>query len=191
MSTKTTAKKALKKTLRGKSVKPALFEATKFSRLRYKKFQLPTFRSPLKEGEDIEFQDAIDHAFFLRCCELFRVLDLMERKLDDLIEIYSKYRNRQQFADILNFRYFDSEEELVAHFDPMLAANMFFLFNFLYEMRITLTYTDELPHTVKKDIEDSMLTLKEGWNKLVDGVESRYGWRFKKLEIPAELSATF
>ena len=184
---KTTGKKALKKTLRSKQERSTKKIKTE---MRYQQFKLPTFRSPLLEGEEIVFRDAVDHAFFLRCCELYRVLDLVERKLDDLIEVYSKYRNRQQFTDILNFRYFDSEEALVAHFDPRLAASMFFLFNFLYELRITLTYTDELPHTVKKDIEDSLLTLKEGWNNLVDGVEPMYGWRFKKLEIP-ELQVSF
>ena len=72
----------------------------------------------------------------------------------------------------------------MAQFDPRLAANLFFLFNFLYELRIQLTYTDELPLTVKKDIDDAMWTLRDAWNKLTDGVEEKYGWKFKKLESP-------
>lgn len=151
---------------------------------RYEKFTLPTFRSPLAGEGEVSFRDEVDHAFFLRCCELYRVLDLLERNTDKLVEIYSKYRNRQQFADTLTFRYFDSEEALVARFDPLLAASMFFLFNYLHELRITLTYTDDLPLTVKKDIDDAMWTLREGWNKLRDGVEARYGWVFKKLDTP-------
>ena len=152
---------------------------------KYNSFKLPTFRSPLIEDSgEIKFRDEIDHAFFLRCCELFRVLDLLERTTDDLIETYSKYRHRTQFTESLNFRYFDSEEALVAHFDPQLAANMFFLFNFLYELRISLTYTDDLPLTVKKEIDDAMWTLRDGWNKLRDGVEAKYQWKFKKMEMP-------
>ena len=151
---------------------------------RYKKFTLPTFRNPLEGEGDITFRDEVDHAFFLRCCELYRVLDLLERTTDKLVDVYSKYRNRAPFTETLTFRYFDSEEALVAQFDPRLAANLFFLFNFLYELRIKLTYTDELPLTVKKDIDDAMWTLRDAWNKLTDGVEEKYGWKFKKLEAP-------
>ena len=158
--------------------------SVKLWKFRYKKFTLPTFRSPLDGEGEVKFRDEVDHAFFLRCCELYRVLDLLERNTDKLVEIYSKYRNRTPFTETLTFRYFDSEEALVAKFDPLLAANMFFLFNFLYELRISLTYTDELPLTARKEIDDSMWTLREGWNQLVDGVESKYGWKFKKLAIP-------
>jgi hypothetical protein len=171
-------KKATKKTV--KKAKPV----KAMSKLRYKKFTLPTFRNPLDGEGDISFRDEVDHAFFLRCCELYRVLDLLERTTDDLIEVYSKYRNRAQFTETLTFRYFDSEEALVAQFDPQLAAKMFFLFNFLYELRISLTYTDELPLTAKKEIDDAMLTLREGWNELTEGVKERYGWTFKKLALP-------
>lgn len=155
--------------------------AWKFS---YEKFILPTFRSPLEGEGDIRFRDEVDHAFFLRCCELFRVLDLLERNQEKLVEVYSKYRNREQFKETLTFRYFDSEEALVAKFDPFLAASMFFCFNFLYELRISLTYTDVLPGTVKTEIDDSLYTLRGGWNKLVEGVEKHYGWKLKKLEEP-------
>lgn len=156
----------------------------KKKKVSYKKFTLPTFRSPLEGVGDVSFRHEIDHAFFLRCCELYRVLELMGRKLDDLVETYSKYRTRTQFTEALTFRYFDSEEALVARFNPKLAATMFFLFNFLYELRITLTYTDDLPLTAKKNIEDAMWTLRENWNELRDGVEKKYGWQFKKLEHP-------
>lgn len=148
---------------------------------RYKKFSLPTFRSPLAVEENISFRDEVDHAFFLRCCELYRVLDLVERTTENLIEVYSKYRHRTQFTETLTFRYFDSEEALVAHFEPRLAANLFFLFNLIYELRISLTYTDDLPLTVKQQIDDSMLTLRDAWNELTVGVKEKYGWEFKKL----------
>lgn len=151
---------------------------------RYKKFVFPTFRSPLADQGEVSFRNEVDHAFFLRCCELYRVLDLLERTTDDLIETYSKYRNRTQFTETLTFRYFDSEEALVAQFDPLLAAKMFFLFNFLYELRISLTYTDELPLTAKQEIDNAMLTLREGWNELTDGVKEHYGWEFKKIALP-------
>jgi hypothetical protein len=154
----------------------------------YKSFTLPTFRSPLEGVQEMRFKDEIDHAFFLRCCELYRVLDLVERTTDKLIEVYSKYRNREPFKETLTFRYFDSEEALVAQFDPRLAANMFALFNLIYELRISLTYTDLLPLTVKTQIDDSMFTLRQSWNELRDGVEERYGWQFKKLVLPDGLA---
>ncbi|MCO5144429.1 MAG: hypothetical protein M9962_15225 [Oligoflexia bacterium] len=166
-----------------KAPKKKITGATKWA-YDYKKFQLPTFRSPLEEDTEVRFYDEVDHAYFLRCCELYRVLDLLERKVDDLIDTYSKYRSRTQFTEVLTFRYFDSEEALVAKFDPKLAASMFFLFNFLYEMRISLTYTDALPLTVKKDIDDGLWTLRQGWNSLRDEVEQKYSWKFKKLQIP-------
>lgn len=164
-----------------KTARPAPPKAWKYS---YKAFALPTFRSPLAESSGIRFRDEVDHAFFLRCCELYRVLELLARELDKLVETYSKYRKRSQFTETLTFRYFDSEEALVAKFEPRLAASMFFCFNFLYELRISLTYTDDLPHTVRGQIEDSLWTLRQGWNELVDGVDERYGWKLKKLEQP-------
>lgn len=151
---------------------------------RYQTFSLPTFRSPLEGQGEVRFRDEVDHAFFLRCCELYRVLELLDRRTDELVEVYSKYRNRAQFTETLTFRYFDSEEALVALFDPKLAAGMFSLFNLLYEMRIGLTYTDALPLTVKQEIQDKMLTLRDAWNELVDGVRERYEWDFKKLSAP-------
>lgn len=163
-------------------------KATKTWAYRYKKFTLPTFRSPLEGEGEVRFRNDVDHAFFLRCCELYRVLDLLERNTENLVEIYSKFRNREPFKETLTFRYFDSEEALVARFEPRLAANMFFMFNFLYELRISLTYTDDLPLTVKKEIDDSMLTLRESWNGLIEGVEEEYGWKFKRLAVPDELS---
>lgn len=150
----------------------------------YKKFMLPTFRSPLAEEGNVRFRDEVDHAFFLRCCELYRVLDLLERNQEKLVDVYSRFRKRTQFTEVLTFRYFDSEEALVAKFDPRLAASMFFCFNFLYELRISLTYTDNLPGTVKTEIDDSLWTLRQGWNELVDGVVGKYGWKFKKLAVP-------
>jgi hypothetical protein len=173
-------KKMAKKPVPAKKPKPAKKPAA----YRYKTFTLPTFRSPLAGEGEVRFEGEVDHAFFLRCCELYRVLDLLERSTDMLVDVYSKYRNRNQFTETLTFRYFDSEEALVARFDPKLAADMFFLFNFLYELRITLTYTDELPMATKKQIDDSMLTLKESWNSLVDAVEARYQWQFKKFTMP-------
>lgn len=170
-------KKAVKKPTPRKS-SPVIWQYS------YEKLTLPTFRSPL--GDDsggMRFRDEVDHAFFLRCCELYRVLDLLERTHEKLAEVYSKYRNREQFKETLTFRYFDSEEALVAKFDPRLAASMFFCFNFLHELRISLTYTDALPGAVKTDIEDSLWTLRQGWNELVDGVEKKYSWKFKKLAI--------
>lgn len=151
---------------------------------RYSTFTLPTFRSPLNSDKDIGFKDEIDHAFFLRCCELYRVLDLMDRNTEKLIDVYSKYRNREQFTHTLTFRYFDSEEAMVAQFDPRLAASLFFLFNLIYEMKLRLTYTDDLPLTVKKDIDDTMITLKESWNSLTDGIYEKYSWEFKKFPMP-------
>lgn len=143
---------------------------------------LPTFRSPLVGAEEIFFETEVDHAFFLRCCELYRVLDLLERTTDSLIETYSKYRHREQFTETLSFRYFDSEEALVAKFDPKLAATMFFLFNYIHEMKIYLTYTDQLPLSVKNEIENAMGTLRAGWNELQKGTEEKFGWVFKRME---------
>jgi hypothetical protein len=163
--------------------------APKSGGFRYQKFTLPTFRSPLDGEQEVRFASEIDHAFFLRCCELYRVLDLVERTTEHLVEVYSKYRNRDPFKEALTFRYFDSEEALVAQFDPRLAANMFALFNLIYELRLSLTYTDLLPLTVQKEIDDAMFTLRGTWNELRDGVEARYGWQFKKLVQPEVLQA--
>ena len=153
--------------------------------IQYRNISLPTFRSPLEDGSKISIANEVEHAFFLRCCELYRVLDLIFRTTDKMIETYSKYRSRTQFVETLSFRYFDSEEAMVAKFDPRLAASLFFLFNYLYEMRISLAYTDAMPSTVHTQINDAMLTMVEAWNKLREEVNQVHGWDFKR--IPFEL----
>lgn len=149
----------------------------------YRNIQLPTFRSPLEDGSKISIADEVEHAFFLRCCELYRVLDLIVRTTDKMVETYSKYRARDQFVETLTYRYFDSEEALVAKFDPRLAANLFFLFNYLYELRISLAHTDVMPSTVKTQLDEAMLTMVEAWNKLREEVNESYGWDFKKIDF--------
>lgn len=140
------------------------------------------FRSPLIESEEkILIRSELDHAFFLRACELYRVMELLQRTLPKAIETYSKYRERKQFEEMLTMRYFETDDEWICRFDPNLTAIMLAIFNHLIELRIFLRYTDALPSTVDTHIQESLLTLTENWNMYVDGVHAKFGWNFKKL----------
>jgi len=142
-----------------------------------------SFRSPLlaMEGVEIEIKDEVEHAFFLRSCELYRVLELLTRSTPSLIETYSKYRERKQFEETLRFRFFNSEDALLAKFDPNLTATQQAVFNHIHELRIYLRYTDALPSTVQQRILESTEIMIENWNLLVEGLYGTYCWNFKKL----------
>lgn len=140
------------------------------------------FRSPLIETEEkIRIRDEAEHSFFLRLCELYRVLELLARTQPKLVETYSKFRERKQFEDTLQFRYFETDDDLISRFDPNLTAILLAVFNHVLELRIFLRYTDALPSTIDTHIQESLLSLTENWNALVDGVYAQYGWNFKKL----------
>ncbi len=140
------------------------------------------FRSPLIESEEqIQIRSAAEHAFFMRLCELYRVLELLSRTRPKLIEIYSRFRERKQFEDTLDLRYFETQDSLAVEFDPNLSAINLAIYNHLLELRIYLRFTDDLPSTVDTHILEALLSLIENWNALVDGVFDRYAWNFKKL----------
>ena len=67
----------------------------------YEQFTLPTFRSPLlDESKGMRFRDEVDHAFFLRCCELYRVLEGIAEATAQISKLFSgvlsdRWRNRK------------------------------------------------------------------------------------------------
>ena len=140
------------------------------------------FRSPLiGSQEPLLIRTEGDHAFFLRLYELYRVLELLQRTQPRLIETYSKFRERKQFEETLTMRYFETDDAYLAKFEPNLCAILLAAFNHLIELRLFLRYTDALPSTVDTHIQESLLSLTENWNTLVEGVHARFGWNFKKL----------
>ena len=140
------------------------------------------FRSPLIDTEEpLVIRSDVDHAFFLRLCELYRVLELVQRTQPKLIETYSRFRERKQFEETLTMRYFETDDGYIAKFDPNLTAIVLAIFNHFIELRLFLRYTDALPSTVDTHIQESLLSLTENWNTLIDGAHARFGWNFKKL----------
>lgn len=140
------------------------------------------FRSPLIETDaPLLIRSETDHAFFLRLCELYRVLELLQRTQPLLIETYSKFRERKQFEETLRLRYFETDDGYIAAFDPNLTAILLAIFNHLIELRIFLRYTDALPSTIDTHIGEALLSLTENWNALVDGAQAKFAWSFKKL----------
>lgn len=140
------------------------------------------FRSPLVDtGEAPVIVSELDHVLFLRLWEIYRVLDLLGRTTPSLIETYSRFRERKHFVETLEFRYFDTSDELLAKLDPNFVSTTQSLFNQIYELRLFLRFTDALPSHVEKYIGDSLVLMVEDWNSLVDRVQSRYRWSFKKL----------
>lgn len=145
--------------------------------------RLPSASSPLTTEDGLRIRGAEEHALFLRCCELYRVIELNCRTLLELIETYSKYRTRDHFRESFAFRYFDCDLLGLASCDASLVSAQNALFNILHELRISLSFTDALPHTIRSEIERVLHLLAQGWNELRDAVFERYGWDFKRIEF--------
>jgi hypothetical protein len=154
-------------------------------------FKIPnTMRSPLREESEAAISSEAEHLLFLRCYELYRVIELADRTLESMIEAYSKYRTRDLFKETLNSKYFDFDgagfgrSDLIAALegvDPGLNTALIAMFNRLYELRLSLLYEDGLPFTVKARVEAVLSDLKNEWNSLLADLESRYQWQFKFL----------
>jgi hypothetical protein len=138
-------------------------------------------RSPLREGSDAHIASEAEHAFFLRCFELYRVIELADRTLDPMIEAYSKYRTRDLFKETFQTRRFESGGDVLDGVEPGMTVVVFAMFNLVHELRLSLLYEDALPFTVKARIEATMAELKREWNLLQSEVESRLQWKFKSL----------
>jgi hypothetical protein len=142
--------------------------------------QIPqTMRSPLRESEEASIGSDAEHAFFLRCFDLYRLIELVDRSLESMIEAYSKYRTRDLFKETLKPSHFDMSEEGLQGLDPNLNATVQAMFNRIHELRVSLLFEDALPFTVKARIETVLADLKHEWNSMQDRIESRYRWKFK------------
>lgn len=141
------------------------------------------FRSPLlDDGQgSILIRDEVEHAFFLRVCELYRVLELVTRTTPTLIETYSKFRERKQFEQALEMRFFEGDDKIISRFDPHLSAIMYSIYNHLHELRIYLRYTDALPSTVEQRMLEDLEIMRDSWDMFVEGIFAAKGWNFKKL----------
>lgn len=136
---------------------------------------------PVEEGADVSIGSDAERAFFLRCCELYRVLELADRRLDSMIETYSKYRTREPFKETLAFRYFDEANDFTGIIDAELDVLVVAMFNMIHELRVSLMHEDALPYTVKTRIESALSILKKEWNEIVPKLQKRYSWRLKRL----------
>lgn len=138
-------------------------------------------KTPIREGSEIRIQNEAEHAFFLRCFELYRVLELVSRRMESMIDTYSKYRTREVFSETLAFRYFDDASGRIAESDPKLNLQLVAMFNQLHELRVSLLYEDALPHTLRTRIEGHMALLKKQWQEFVVLLESSMDWKLRSL----------
>ncbi len=144
--------------------------------------RLPAIASPLNREDDLRISTPAQHAMFLRCCELYRIIDLNVRSLPELIEVYSKFRTRDHFKESFTFRHFDADLSALAQCDADLVLHQNVLFNILHELKISLSYTDALPHTIRTEIERVVHVAAKAWNDHRDILQQRYGWDFKRIE---------
>ncbi len=136
---------------------------------------------PVQEDVEIEISSAIENALFLQCCELFRVIDLVERNLTNMVETYSKYRTRDPFRESLVLRFSGLDEGILSQIDPEIEIEVLSLFNRIHELRLVLFHADALPFTVRGEIEAEMGHLKKGWDQVRVLVETKLGWRLKSF----------
>ncbi len=137
---------------------------------------------PLQEGETLSIESEVDHALFLQCCEVYRVIDLLQRNLHSMVETYSKYRTRDPFRDSLILRFFGVDEAILSQIDPTVELRVLTAFNRLHELRLNLSHEDALPFTVKNKIEAELGQLRKEWDAIRECVAEKLGWKLKALE---------
>lgn len=138
-------------------------------------------RTPIREESELKIQSEDEHAFFLRCFELYRVLELISRRMESMIDTYSKYRTREVFAETLSYRYFDDASGKIAGSNPLLNTRLVAMFNQLHELRVSLLYEDALPHTLRTRIEGHLALLRKEWEEFIQLLETHLGWKLKSL----------
>ena len=140
-----------------------------------------SLRFPLREDSPLEMRSEREYATFLLAWEAYRILDLLERRAIDLVDQYSKFRSREQFTEALRSQYFENSWPMMSHVDFELGIRLSSIFNVLHELKVALTHTDSMPFTVKSRIDDDLAALKDAWTQVRDLLESRYGWRLKRI----------
>jgi hypothetical protein len=138
-------------------------------------------KTPIREDAQIEIGNEAEHAFFLRCFELYRVLELISRRMESMIDTYSKYRTREVFAETLAYRYFDDASGKIAESNPQLNLQLVAMYNQLHELRVSLLYEDALPHTLRTRIEGHMALLRKEWQEFTQLLETHLGWKLRIL----------
>ena len=146
-----------------------------------KQYVLPTEDSPLENGKNVSFKNEVEHAFFLRCWEIYRLISLIIRRKNEMIHFFSMFRDNKQFADVFALRRLNFDEFQSAKFDPELNALAMVLFDTLNELRIYVSYTDQLPLTVQHELEITMVLIRKNWNCLAKLTEKKYGWAMKQF----------
>jgi hypothetical protein len=137
---------------------------------------------PLQEGEGIAIATEAEHALFLQCCEVYRVIDLLQRNLGSMVDTYSKFRTRDPFREALILRFFGVDETILCRVDPLIEAMVLAAFNRLHELKLSLVHADALPFTVRSGIERELSHLRKGWDMIREAVEARLGWKLKPLD---------
>jgi hypothetical protein len=140
------------------------------------------YHFPLETEHPVIIEDEVQHALFQRCCELYRMMDLLRRQTPALIEAYSRFHSRHQFVEALQCRHFSLDGELAARLDPELLIWTNSLFNMLHELKVSLSCTEALPHTLQAEIEGALYLLIEGWERVRPMVQEKYGWAFLRID---------
>ena len=146
--------------------------------------RMPGLKFPLENESPIIIENEVQNALFQRCLELYRLTDLLRRQGPGLIEAYSRFNSRHQFGEALQARFFDWDERWSAQMDPEIVVRLTVLSNLLYELKVSLSCTDALPHSLRTEIEKVLMLLIEGWDGIRIWVYEKYGWSFAVIEAP-------
>jgi hypothetical protein len=131
---------------------------------------------PLRPEQEIEIRSDVEHALFLQCSEVFRIIDLLARSSGEMVDTYSKYRTRDPFRDALILRFFGVDETILSKVHPEIETRILGAFNRIHELRLRLSHVDALPFTVKEDLVAEVAQLTHAWDDLRTVLQSRLGW---------------
>jgi hypothetical protein len=137
---------------------------------------------PIAPGQTLTLRSEAEHSLFLRCAELYRLIDILQRNTEHMVEAYSKFRTREPFGVALTMRYFPLDETRGPAIDPDTELRLTGAINELHELKLRLSYADGLPFAVKEDIEAEVAKLSRAWTEIRARLTDRLGWELAPID---------
>ena len=143
--------------------------------------ELDLLAIPLASGEPFPKLEPAERILFQRCCEIYRIAELLSRKRDFLLKVYSEYHTRSHFESILRTHYFETDERLTADHDPEFYSIILGTYHFIRTLEVSLRHTTALPRTLEQELIWAESNLIKTWNKIASMALQKFGWKFRGI----------
>ncbi len=155
--------------------------ATKVSSKEFNHLELELLGIPLESSEAFPELNESERILFQRCSEIYRIAEHFSRRREFLLQVYSEYRTRNHFEDVLKTHYFDTDERLTPEFDPEFYSVILGTYHFIRSVSLSLRHTTSLPRTLDQELIWAEANLIKTWNRIAGMAREKYGWKLKTL----------